>query len=191
MNKVLYVVLGFFFAIVTNSFAQSELNLLKNKIVIVVHIQEPDAEGKFSKEHTEDAIKKINQVIEEADPENVIYVKSVVKALNVSFKKICVEELDTPLDSRLKIINQNIFTDNGGDVFESEELYEFIKEKNIDQIVIVGRVAEGCITKTAIGGEKLGFQMFIVPDAIIGGSEESKNKALSKLEKKGVEILSI
>ena len=171
--------------------AQVEENPLSDKIVIVVHVQEPFARDKLSKEYTADAIEKINQIIEKAKPENVIYAKSVHKVLNLTLKRIYVEKIDLALDNRLKIVNQNIFTDEGGDVFKSDELYEFVKERSINQIVIIGRVAEGCITKTTLSGKKLGYDMFIIPDAIIGGSVESKVKALNKLENKGVKKLDI
>ena len=174
-----------------NAEAQSENNPLINKLVVVVHVQEPFARDKLSKEYTADAVKKINQVIEEAEPENVIYAKSVHKVLNITLKKIYVDKIDIALDNRLKIVNQNVFIDEGGDVFKSEELYEFVKGKNINQIVIVGRVAEGCITKTTLGGKKLGYEMFIIPDAIIGQSKKSKLKALNKLKEKGAKELTI
>lgn len=169
--------------------AQTNNNLLSDKILIVVHVQEPVDQK--SKESSADIIEKINQLIEKAAPENVIYAESVTKTLNLSLKKICVVRENTPLDSRLKIVNQNVFTDENGDVFESDELKEFIKEKNINQIVIVGRVAEGCITKTILGGKKLGYEMFMIPDAIVGRAQESKTKALNKLEKKGIKKLNM
>lgn len=171
--------------------AQSENNPLNDKIVIVVHVQEPYARDKLSKEYTSEAVKKINRVIKEARPENVIYAKSIHKVLNLTLKKIYIDRIDIALDNRLEIVNQNIFMDEGGDVFKLDELREFIKGKKNNQIVIVGRVAEECITKTILGGKKLGYEMFMIPDAIIGLSEKSKTKSLKKLEKKGVLKLDI
>lgn len=171
--------------------AQTQKNQLSDKLVIVVHVQEPYARDKLSKEYTADVIKKINQVIDKAEPENVIYAKQVHKVLNLTLKKIYVEKLDIALDNRLEIVNENIFLHDGGDAFKSGELLEFIKERKIKQIVIVGRVAEECITKTILGGKKLGYEMYMVPVAIVGQSEESKAKALNKLEKKGIKKLEI
>ena len=189
-NSIFIVFLFLLFSIKSIN-AQSENNPLSDKIVIVVHVQEQFAKDELSKESTADAVKKINQVIEEAEPENVIYAKSVHKVLNITLKKIYVDKIDIALDNRLRIVNQNVFIDEGGDVFKSDELYEFVKGKNINQIVVVGRVAEGCITKSILGGKKLGYEMFIIPDAIIGKSKESKTKALNKLKEKGAKELSI
>ena len=190
--KTNYTIIGFIVMLLipfTNSIAQTNTNSLSDKIVIVIHMQEPDEKDELSKESNLDVVEKINQVIKEADPENVIYAKSVHKILNLTLKKIYVDKIIEDLDDRLKIVNQNVFTDEGGDVFKSDELNEFIKGKNTNQIVIVGRVAEGCITKSTLSGKKLGYDMYIIPDAIIGQSEESKSKALNKLKEKGIQEL--
>lgn len=190
-NLVVIVLYALLILIFKTTTAQTEKKPLSEKIVIVVHVQEPYARDKLSNEYTAETVEKINQIIEEAESENVIYAKSVHKVLNLTLKKIYVDKIDIALDNRLKIVNQNIFMDEGGDVFKSEELYNFVKGKNINQIVIVGRVAEGCITKTILGGKKLGYEMFMISDAIIGKSKESKTKALNKLENKGIKKLDI
>ncbi|NOQ28437.1 MAG: isochorismatase family protein [Bacteroidales bacterium] len=188
-NLILIALYALLTLMFKNANAQTETNPLSDKILIVVHMQEPVDQK--SKESSANIIEKINQLIEETEPENVIYAKSISKFLNVSFKKICVDKIDTPFDSRLKIVNQNVFTDESGDVFESDELNEFIKTKKINQIVIVGRVAEGCITKTILSGKKIGYEMFMIPEAIAGRAQESKTKALNKLEKKEIKKLDI
>jgi nicotinamidase-related amidase len=190
-NLVLIVLYALLILIFKSANAQVEKNPLNGKILIVVHVQEPFARDELSKEYTADAVKKINQLIEKANPENVIYVKSIHKVLNLTWKKIYVDKIDIALDNRLNIVNQNIFIDEGGDVFKSEELYEFVKGKNINQIVIVGRVAEGCITETILGGKKLGYEMSFISDAVIGETPESKEKALNKLKNKGIKELAI
>ncbi|MFC2152201.1 cysteine hydrolase family protein [Bacteroidota bacterium] len=188
-TSILIISLLFLSISVKATYAQIKNNPLSNKIVIVVHIQEDFGEDQLTKESTADAIIKINQVIEEAEPENVIYARSIHKILNLTLKKIYVDKIDLELDDRLKIVNQNTFSDNNGNVFTSGGLIEYIKGKNINEVVIIGRVAEGCITKTILGGKKLGYEMYIISDAIIGKSEKSKAKALNKLKEKGVKEL--
>ncbi len=171
--------------------AQTENNSTNDKIVIVVHMQEEYSKNELSKESTAGAVEKINYVIENTDHENVIYTKAMHKILNLTLKKIYVDKIVKDLDDRLKVVNKNIFTDHGGNIFDSDELNEFLKEKNIKELVIIGRVAEECIKKSVLRGKKLGYNMYIIPDAIIGKSKESKLKALEKLKKKGVKELSI
>ncbi|MBU1719052.1 MAG: isochorismatase family protein [Bacteroidetes bacterium] len=64
---------------------------------------------------------------------------------------------------------------------------EKTKPENI--IVIFGLLAEKCLYKTAPGGMKKGFEVFEVPDAIVGKTPESKEKAIRKMIGKGVQIL--
>ncbi|MDA3954474.1 MAG: isochorismatase family protein [Bacteroidales bacterium] len=190
-NLVVIFLYALLILIFKSANAQSENNPLSNKIVIVVHMQEQSTKDELLKETTTVAIKKINQVIEEAVPENIVYAKIAHKILNLTLKKIYVEKINTDLDSRLKIVNKNIFTDYNGDIFSSDELKEFLKGKNINEIVIVGRAVEECIKTSTLKGLKLGYEMYLVPDAIIGQSEESKSKAIHKLENKGAKILNI
>jgi len=89
------------------------------------------------------------------------------------------------LDDQLKVVNENIFIDENGNAFSSDNLNAFLKEKELNKIVIIGRAAEECIKNTTLKGIKKGFEMYIIPDAIIGSTEGGKRKALNKLKKKG------
>ena len=190
-NLVVIVLYALLILIFKSANAQTETNPLSDKILVVVHMQQDNVTDELSVEDNIDEINRINQIISTAKPENVVYAKIVHKVLNLSLKKISVEKIDTDLDSRLKIVNQNIFTDYNGDIFSSDELQEFLKERKINEIVIVGRAAEGCIKTSTLKGLKLGNRIYLVPDAIIGQSEESKTKTFNKLEKKGAKILDI
>lgn len=154
-------------------------------------MQEEYAENEISKESTAKEIEIINKIISTANPENVVYAKSVHKILNFSLKKIYVDKIAKDLDDRLEVVGENVFTDYGGNVFNSDELVNYVNETNINQIVIVGRVAEECITKSVLSGKKSGFEMFIIPDAIIGKSKVSKFKAIKRLKEKGVKELTV
>ncbi|PLX12691.1 MAG: hypothetical protein C0597_12745 [Marinilabiliales bacterium] len=192
--KPFYVVTGCLVALLflsIKSLAQAENNTLDNKIVIVVHMQEIDSNGKLSEESSDKEIKMINQIIEHVNPENVAYSKAIHKILNITLKKIYTDEIIKDLDNRINVVNENVFVDHGGDVFNSDELNKYLKERDISQIVLVGRVASECLTTSALTGEKLGYDIFIIPDAIIGKSEKSKTKAINKLKAKGVEEISV
>lgn len=191
MNKILFVVVVFITACLTKSFAQPVQNQLEDKIVIVVHMQELQPDDELSNKSTDILFQNINQVIEASNPENIIYAKTIEKILYLSLKKIYVEKLNRPLDNKLKIVNENVFIDENGDIFSSNGLKEFIKTRNTNQIVIIGTVAEGCITKSIKSGLKLGYEIFIIPDAIEGQTKESKTKALNKLRKKGAKELTL
>jgi len=164
---------------------------LQDKIVIVVHMQKNNNKESTTDFPLSNEINEINKIIKSSDTSLVLYVKAMHKILNLTLKKIYVEESIIDLDSRIEIVNNNVFIDHGGNIFSSKELIQFIENKNIKQIVIVGRVAEDCITKSCIEGKKLGYDIFIVPEAIMGKSDEkSKTKAINKLKAKGIKVLS-
>ena len=52
-------------------------------------------------------------------------------------------------------------------------------------------MAEHCGMETLLGGDKLCYNMYFVPDAMLGESEKSKIKKFNKLKKKGIKELSL
>lgn len=174
------------------SYSQSK-EMLQNKYVIVLDVQEEFTENSMSEITAQKLIDSINYVIENTDPKNVIYVRdtTVHKVLTVSFKGVKVDTTISKydLDNRLKLVNDNIFCKNGGSAFKSVELTNFLEKNNAKEIIVIGLMAEECTSETLYGGKELGYDMFVIPEAIVGKSQKSKNKALKKLEKKGINIL--
>ncbi|HPT03399.1 MAG TPA: isochorismatase family protein, partial [Bacteroidales bacterium] len=78
-----------------------------------------------------------------------------------------------------------------GDAFTSAELMDFLRSRNAREIVITGLLAEKCITATALGGIERGFDIFLVPEAVVGKSGKTRTRAIGKLEKKGVKIIPV
>ncbi len=133
-------------------------------------------------------IENVNAIINNFNPDKIVYVKSTGKALVISLKGFSTKALPTPeFDSRLKLVNHTNFTKvNTGDAFESRELENFLRDKNAREIVLTGLLAENCISATALGGKKRGYTIILVPEAIVGKSDNSKEKALEKLKKEGI-----
>lgn len=190
MKKILWVVTFFIAAGLTNTYAQSNKNSLADKLLIVVHMQDAFSK-KVTKESTQDEMDNINQIIRTVNPEQVVYLIAMHKILNLTLKKIYVEEQVKDLDDRLDVVNENVFVDHGGDIFSSNDLTEYLKQNDIHKIVIVGRLAEECIKTSILSGIEKGYDLYIVPDAIVGKSEKSKLKTIRKLKEKGAKELNI
>ncbi|MGD2034469.1 MAG: isochorismatase family protein [Bacteroidales bacterium] len=162
----------------------------EDTVVIVLDIQQHFTRHVIPDSSAVDLINTINSVIENTDPEKVIYVKSVLSVLTVSFKGIHVDTLpELDLDERLAIVNENIVTKNKPNAFDFKELNDLLEQRNAENIIVVGLMAEHCVYKTLTGGKKLGYNMFVIPGAICGKSAKSKTKVLDKLEKKGIRSL--
>lgn len=182
------LIFSIFFA--QNICAQSTHEDFKDKILIVLHMQEDSVDSPLSKAELE-AISNMNKVIEQVPVENVVYVKANHKVLNLTLKKIYVSNNINELNDELSIVNNNIFVDEGYDAFKSEELKDFIEKSSMNKLIIVGRSAEECLKKSVISGLKKGYEVFIIPNAIIAHTPEGKIKAFNKLRNKGVKELAL
>lgn len=171
---------------------QSADSQFTGKYLIVLDMQQFPVSKNLPEPLTIDQIKPVNQVIEDSDPEKVIYVKSASMALSVSLKGISVDTVSIPdFDQRLKIVNSIHFVKTRGNAFKSRNLVDFLKRNEVREIVVVGLLAEQCVYKTILGGKKLGFDMYTVSEAIIGKTPESKEKTIQLLADKGVNFLTI
>jgi nicotinamidase-related amidase len=189
--KISYTVLSTCIVLLLSSTfikAQPENNSLADKLLIVVHMQEYNDKG-ITKESSAEEMARINKIIKTVNPDHVVYTKAMHKILNLTLTKIYVDKQIKELDNRLDVINENVFVDHSGDIFSSTELITFLEEKNFNQIVIVGRVAEECIKTSVKSGLKAGYEMYLIPEAIVGKSDKSKAKVLRKLKKKGAREL--
>jgi len=94
-------------------------------------------------------------------------------------------------DERLNQVNKNIITKKGVDAFTEKELIQFLQKNNTKEAIVVGLMADYYIKETLLGGKELGYEMYFIPEAILGKSEQKKEKILTKLMGKGIKKLSI
>jgi len=173
-----------------NNESISQNKQLNDKYVIVLDIQEQNSKGIPDSISSTKLIQVVNSIIDNTNPEKVIYVNTLHLALSVSFKKIKVDTLpELKPDSRLNIVNNNIFCKTKSDAFSNDSVVEFLSSHNAKEIIIVGLMAEYCISSTAKGALKNVYDVYIIPEAIIGKTEKSKARAINNLVKKGVEVM--
>jgi len=191
MKRTLFLVLIFIFAH-HFCFAQRE-NLMSDKLLIVLDIQEYYTNKALPEATAQKLIDSVNYVIGHTSPENVIYIKSIHKVLNLSFSSPFVfVSHDTSamrLDKRMNVVNDHIFTKEESSVFTVKALNGYLKQKNTKKIIIIGLLAEQSVYESLLAGKELGYSMYTIPGAIIGKSLKSKEQVINKLVKKGVEII--
>lgn len=177
------ICLNFNFCISQNSKAYYD------KYVIVLDIQPQFYHNKQLDSSATELIRNVNSLIDMFSPQKVIYIKAAGKILSISFKGFLVDTLVTDLDSNLKIVSNNIFTKLSGDAFTSAGLNILLESNNAKEIILVGLLAESCIYQTALGGKDKGYNMYIIPEAIIGKTPKKKEKAIKKMLEKGIKLL--
>lgn len=185
--KKIFLIIGIFYLNFSIGNSQNS-----DKYIIVLDVQPQFYTDKKFDSSATVMVQNINALVEKFNPDKVVYVKSTGKALGVSYKGLSIDTLPAPkLDSNLKIVSQNIFTKISGDAFEVAELNDFINNNNINEIIIVGLLAEKCVYNTALGGKVRGYNIYIIPEAIIGKTLKRKEEAIKKMTEKGINILPI
>lgn len=158
---------------------------LNEKYVVVVDVQEGFA-GDEGDTNSIVFLQALNSIIEQSNPDKIIYVQALHLALSVSLKAIKVDTLTTSkLDKRLKIVGTHFFEKSTADAFSSGGLAEFMSTTGASEVIIVGLLAEKCVFNTVLGALDSGYTTYIIPEAIAGKSQKTKEKALQKLIKKG------
>lgn len=189
--KYTTLTLAFLFAFSIVSFGQLK-EQLKDKYLIVLDIQDCFFDNKFPTETKTDLINQVNSIIDQADPNKVIYIQSLIRVLSISGKGIKVDTATyINFSPELRMVNQTIFTKTKPNSFTNPELEAFLKSKNANDLVVVGLLAEHCVSATALGGLDFNHKMYIIPDAILGKKNSSKAKAVEKMRKKGVQELAV
>jgi nicotinamidase-related amidase len=173
-----------------SSFAQNQYPPGESYL-LVVDVQEQFYAPLRQDSEVRSMVQAINSVIPFFLPEHVIYIKAGVKALSISRKGFKVDTLAAPaLDSNLRIVSAQIFTKLEGDAFLSPEFSQFIEQHRVMNFILVGLLAEKCISATANGGLEKGYKIWLMPEGILGKSAKSKAKVMQKLSAKGIGVIS-
>jgi len=132
-------------------------------------------------------IPHINRLIAAFGAERVIYVRATGKSLNISLKGIRTDTLPAkPFYSRLEVVNNNCFNKVEGDAFTVCELRQFLENRQVTDIVLVGILADKCIYHTALGGSSRGYRLTLVPEATVGSTTRKQAKAFEAMKAKGL-----
>jgi len=157
---------------------------------MVLDIQEFSFKDKQLEYLVKEMIQNANSVISHFSSENVIYIKATGKALSITLKGFSVDTLPTPgFDKALNVVSNNIFLKIEGDAFTSFELLRFLESRNAKEILLVGLMAEKCIFDTALGGKERGYDIILVPEAIVGTTPKKKEEAITKMKDKGIKLM--
>jgi nicotinamidase-related amidase len=85
-----------------------------------------------------------------------------------------------------KIIKKNIHSS-----FSNPELNEFLKNNNIDTILISGVTTENCVRETSLEGIDKGYKIIIIKDCVGTNKEleENQDEIFNQLRNKGAKII--
>ena len=75
--------------------------------------------------------------------------------------------------------------------FQGTDLKERLKKFGIRRVFICGVATEYCVKSTALDAVSLGFETFLLLDAIKGLGEESSQKAIREMIERGVRVIKL
>ncbi|ASJ03116.1 nicotinamidase [Thermococcus profundus] len=73
--------------------------------------------------------------------------------------------------------------------FEGTELEKILKENGIKRVYVCGVATEYCVRATALDAVRLGFETFLLRDAVRGITPEGERRALKEMESAGIKIV--
>ena len=163
--------------------------------LLVVDVQNDITGNTGVYRNTDEFIKSVNQAISFAEENGmeILYVKNEYGNNPVTlllsggrFKK---DTEGAAFDSDLYVANENVFTKSIGDSFSSKALNEYLISHDVDTLYIVGADAAACIYSTARGGLNRNYNVCIIKDAVITGSDDIFNQMLDRYEKNGIVVI--
>jgi len=175
-------------------------DIMGTKALLVIDIQE-DNTGKTARKplpykNSAELINNVNVVINDCKEKNfvVIYIKHEIE--NNLFNRILAGRLikntnGSEIDSKINIISNYIYSKNKGDAFSNLKLGDVFKQRDIDEVFIVGLDASACVLKTSIGAKTRGYKVVVIKDAITTMNMSKMPKLLNKYLEQGIELATI
>lgn len=72
-----------------------------------------------------------------------------------------------PLTALKEVSNEPVFFKHTSSAFSSTGLYDYLQDKGIAEVVVIGAVAGFCVNSTVRAGADLGLKMTVLKDAVL------------------------
>lgn len=165
--------------------------------LIVIDMQNDTTKNSSLYGDTTSFIDKVNKSIDIAEKKDmeIVYIKQECKSnpldMLISLGKYRAGTEGLELDSRLKIVNDKVFTKNKSDAFSLKNFENYLASKQINTIYLVGADATACVYKTALGGINRKYKVIIVEDSIITVNYEIQKKMLKQYSSDGIIVTTL
>lgn len=191
-----YVITGLYVTLPTKGKSITGYGNPKSAL-LVIDVQN-DITNNKSYSKTSEFVDSVNRSIEFAEKNamEILYIKNIYGsnpvAMLLSGGKGKKGTEGVEFDSRLNIVNDNVFTKSRGDSFSSAEFKKYLISKKVESLYIAGADAAGCILRTAQGGRNREYNVTIIKDAIITAANDTKMKQLKEQYKKyGIDTITL
>lgn len=89
----------------------------------------------------------------------------------------------------MNVVSNQIFTKRNINTFKNVKFVDFLKEKNVTKLEIIGIDGNYCVKATAITASKLGYEVFLNENCIGSADTKKYEKSKTKMERMGIKFL--
>lgn len=155
------------------------------RFLLIIDMQEDYTGEKRNKKvfpyDIENLIGNINHRIDSYSKECIVYIKNQFFWEPPKREKL--------LSKDMKVVSKQIFTKRNTNAFKNIEFADFLKEKNVTELELIGVDGNYCVKATAIAAFKTGYEVFL-NEHCIGISDTKKyKKSKMKMERMGIKFI--
>lgn len=129
----------------------------------------------------EPLIDNVNNRIDSYSREHIVYVKN--QFFWESPKK------EKSLSKGMNVVSDQIFTKRNNNSFKNIEFANYLREKNVTELEIIGIDGNYCVKATAIAASKAGYKVFLNENCIGIADTKKFRKSKMKMKRIGVGFL--
>lgn len=136
------------------------------KLLLVMDMQEITVGNNHADifAYHQNLLQRVNERIAEFPPDNVIYIRNLMKRnwLNrLAPVQVYDETPEAELATGLKVVSEHIFDKYEGNAFSNHELLQYINALSPEEIEVIGVDGGGCVANTAIGAAAKGYKVSV------------------------------
>lgn len=126
-------------------------------------------------------IDNVNHKINSYSKEYIVYIKNQFFWESKKREKL--------LSKEMNVVSNQIFTKRNINTFKNVKFVNFLKEKNVTKLEIIGIDGNYCVKATAIAASKLGYEVFLNENCIGSADTKKYEKSKTKMERMGIKFL--
>jgi len=137
-------------------------------------------------------IQSVNSLIECFDRAGleIAYVRQVFSSnfiTRLHSGRILAGRMEPRICRWVSVVNKNDFAKNRTDAFSNRRLEQFLINREVNEIFLVGLDAAFCVYYTALGALQRGYRVTVVTDAIMTGRKMTR--VLKRYQEKGCTVM--
>ena len=126
-------------------------------------------------------IDNVNHKINSYSKEYIVYIKNQFLWESKKSEKL--------LSKEMNVVSNQIFTKRNNNTFKNIKFANFLKEKNVTELEIIGIDGNYCVKATAIAASKLGYEVFLNENCIGIADTKKYEKSKTEMERMGLKFL--